>query len=301
MTSYVENVKRNVAGQGSVRQLGDQNSQNYRQLHGSSHTTTKHLDDRTTPSPPPSLPPPPMSLLNTNTLSYTLARTHLNTHPPQVNTSSAVSTMNTNPYNPTQFLSPDRYTRSRKGSAGSSISSSPSTTSLSPPPSHWSCSGCSGEMFPGEIAIFAERAGHNKCWHTTCVSCTKCGEMLEDLLYFHKNCQLFCGRDFAQLMNIPRCSACDELIFSSQYTLAEDRLWHEEHFCCWICDLQLAGHAYIPVGGQPHCMACWQERHGKVCSVCAQYIDPQGQRVSLPGREPLACQPCMFQVWSVSD
>merc|ERR550519_1555129 len=105
--------------------------------------------------------------------------------------------------------------------------------------------------------------------------------MLEDLLYFFSNNELFCGRDFADMMKIPRCSACDELIFAAEYTGAEDQHWHLKHFCCWICDRPLAGHKYIPVDGQPHCLMCWQATHGKVCSACNEYIGPEEQRVSL--------------------
>jgi len=145
----------------------------------------------------------------------------------------------------------------------------------------WTCAGCGQEMFPGEVAIFAERAGADKCWHPACFSCTCCGEMLEDLLYYHYKGKLYCGRDYAQLMKIPRCAACDELIFSAEYTGAEDSFWHIKHFCCWLCDSPLAGQKYIPVEGQPHCLGCWQLHHGKVCSACGEYIDPQGQRVTL--------------------
>ena len=88
--------------------------------------------------------------------------------------------------------------------------------------------------------------------------------MLEDLLYFFSNDELYCGRDFADMMKIPRCSACDELIFAAEYTGAEDQHWHLKHFCCWMCDRPLAGHKYIPVDGQPHCLLCWQAMHGKV-------------------------------------
>ena len=35
--------------------------------------------------------------------------------------------------------------------------------------------------------------------------------------------KLYCGRHFAAKMNIPRCAACDELIFSVEFTAAEDR------------------------------------------------------------------------------
>ena len=116
--------------------------------------------------------------------------------------------------------------------------------------------------------------------------------MLEDLLYFYKNGELFCARDFASLMNIPRCAACDELIFSEEYTGAEDSFWHVKHFCCWVCDLPLAGHKYIPVEGKPHCLACWQTHHGKVCSTCKQPIDAQGKRVSLGSNHWHASSEC---------
>ena len=88
--------------------------------------------------------------------------------------------------------------------------------------------------------------------------------MLEDLLYFFSNGSLFCGRDFAEMMNIPRCSACDELIFATEFTGAEEKHWHLKHFCCWTCDRPLAGHKYIPVDGQPHCLLCWQKKYGRV-------------------------------------
>ena len=41
--------------------------------------------------------------------------------------------------------------------------------------------------------------------------------------------KLYCGRHFAAKMNIPRCAACDELIFSVEFTAAEGR---------WILVLQ---------------------------------------------------------------
>merc|ERR1712032_811291 len=128
---------------------------------------------------------------------------------------------------------------------------------------------------------FAERAGQDRCWHPNCFRCSSCGDRLEDLLYFYSKGRLFCGRDFANLMKIPRCNACDELIFSTEYTGAEGGAYHLKHFCCWVCDAPLAGHKYIAEGGQPHCLPCWQHGHGKVCSSCSQVIDPQGQRVSL--------------------
>ena len=123
------------------------------------------------------------------------------------------------------------------------------------PSQGWTCSGCGESMFPGDIAIFAERAGHEKCWHPSCFSCNHCGEMLEDLLYYHCKGKLYCGRDYAQLMKIPRCSACDELIFSAEYTGAEDSFWHIKHFCCWLCDSPLAGLIFLWRASLTACLA----------------------------------------------
>ena len=130
-------------------------------------------------------------------------------------------------------------------------------------------------MEPGQVAIFAERAGEDTCWHPDCFSCWECGEVLEDLLYYYSQGHLYCGRHFAAKMKIPRCSACDELIFSVEFTSAEDRFWHLKHFCCWICDLPLAGHQYIGVEGMPHCLECWQQQHGKTCLTCNLVIHPK--------------------------
>ena len=147
----------------------------------------------------------------------------------------------------------------------------------------WMCGGCGEEMRAGQVAIFAERAGEDTCWHPDCFSCWECGELLEDLLYYYSQGHLYCGRHFAAKMKIPRCSACDELIFSGEFTSAENRFWHLKHFCCWICDLPLAGHQYIGVEGMPHCLQCWQSQHGKTCLTCSTVIHPKVTNV-FPGR-----------------
>ena len=161
MSSYVDNVKKNVAGQGIVTQIGDSQKDRIKEC---------------PPSPPTPVMPPPMKLLPIVTGKYDQRPS--STTPQKLTTSS------------------------------------------------WSCAGCGQRMGPGEVAIFAERAGQDKCWHPGCFACCECGEILEDLLYYYSYGQLFCGRHFAAKMNIPRCAACDELIFSVEYTAAEDRF-------CW--------------------------------------------------------------------
>ena len=105
MSSYVDNVKRNIAGQGRVSQLRDEDQD---------------------PAP---VMPPPMKLLPIVT-------------------------------------SGGKYDQ-RPASGLQSASAC------------WACAGCGGRMEPGEVAVFAERAGADKCWHPDCFSCCECGEILE--------------------------------------------------------------------------------------------------------------------------
>ena len=104
MSSYVDNVKRNIAGQGRVGQLRDEDE-----------------------DPAPVIPPP-MQLLP------------IVTHRGKYNVRLASGLQ---------------------------------------PASAWACAGCGGRMEPGEVAVFAERAGADECWHPDCFSCCECGEILE--------------------------------------------------------------------------------------------------------------------------
>ena len=71
---------------------------------------------------------------------------------------------------------------------------------------------CDKQIENGSIAIFAQRAGHNQCWHPNCFYCKTCQELLVDLIYFYNSNdqKLYCGRHHAELLK-PRCSACDEV------------------------------------------------------------------------------------------
>ena len=64
----------------------------------------------------------------------------------------------------------------------------------------------------GDVGVFADRAGPNKCWHPACFTCSDCGELLVDLIYFFndKDDKVYCGRHHAEKLK-PRCAACDEV------------------------------------------------------------------------------------------
>ena len=74
------------------------------------------------------------------------------------------------------------------------------------------CHNCQMALKAGDVAVFADRAGSSKCWHPACFTCSDCGELLVDLIYFYHegDRKIYCGRHHAEKLK-PRCAACDEV------------------------------------------------------------------------------------------
>ncbi|XP_029552956.1 testin [Salmo trutta] len=150
---------------------------------------------------------------------------------------------------------------------------------LAGPCGQYSCHQCQLPMRQGEPAVYAERAGYDKLWHPACFVCCTCSELLVDMIYFWKKGQLYCGRHYGDSEK-PRCGGCDELIFSNEYTQAEDQNWHLKHFCCFDCDCVLAGETYVMENNKPVCKPCYMKSHAVVCTACQNTVEPEAQRVS---------------------
>lgn len=144
------------------------------------------------------------------------------------------------------------------------------------------CKDCEKFIMSGEVAVKAERAGKEIAWHPECFKCNGCRELLADLVYFFHGGNVYCGRDLAIILKIPRCNACDELIFTKEYTAAEGATFHIKHFCCYQCDLPLAGQQYIPdeKTNMPLCLKCYDEYYAEKCQNCKMIIGPTEQGVS---------------------
>lgn len=72
------------------------------------------------------------------------------------------------------------------------------------------CQKCQEEIRVGDVAVITEKM-KNLSWHPGCFVCSTCNELLVDLVYFYYKNKLYCGRDLAMLLGIPRCFACDEV------------------------------------------------------------------------------------------
>lgn len=72
------------------------------------------------------------------------------------------------------------------------------------------CEKCHDNIRVGDVVVIVEKA-NNASWHPGCFVCSVCNELLVDLVYFYYKNNLYCGRDLATFLGIPRCFACDEV------------------------------------------------------------------------------------------
>lgn len=144
------------------------------------------------------------------------------------------------------------------------------------------CRTCMEAIYVGTVAVKAHRAGNEAAWHPKCFTCHRCGDLLADLVYFFHQGNIYCGRDLAEILKIPRCKACDELIFTAEYTAAEGATFHIKHFCCYHCDTPLAGKQYTPDDetNMPLCLDCYDKYFANRCQNCQRTINPAEEAVS---------------------
>ncbi|XP_035904554.1 protein prickle-like isoform X2 [Anopheles stephensi] len=153
------------------------------------------------------------------------------------------------------------------------------------------CERCGECASSGDMMVFASRFEPNTCWHPACFACCVCKELLVDLIYFHRENRLYCGRHHAETLK-PRCSACDEIILADECTEAEGRAWHIKHFACFECDKQLGGQRYIMRDGKPYCLHCFDAMFAEYCDYCSEPIGVDQGQMSHDGQHWHATDQC---------
>ncbi|XP_035742502.1 four and a half LIM domains protein 2-like isoform X8 [Vespa mandarinia] len=131
------------------------------------------------------------------------------------------------------------------------------------------CGACQEPLKYGSLAVSASKLG--LLYHPVCFRCADCKELLVDLAYCLHEDMIFCERHYAEQLK-PRCSACDELIFSGEYTKAMNKDWHSGHFCCWQCDESLTGQRYVLRDEHPYCIKCYESVFANGCEECNKII-----------------------------
>ncbi|XP_076372543.1 four and a half LIM domains protein 2-like isoform X2 [Tachypleus tridentatus] len=133
------------------------------------------------------------------------------------------------------------------------------------------CFNCSGLILQEDVAVIAPKFGEDVAWHPACFTCSTCNELLVDLTYCLHEEAIFCERHYAEQLR-PRCAACDELIYSEDYTKAMSKDWHSSHFCCWQCDESLTGQRYVLRDDHPYCINCYEQVFANSCEDCNKII-----------------------------
>ncbi|XP_041976256.1 prickle planar cell polarity protein 3-A isoform X4 [Aricia agestis] len=133
------------------------------------------------------------------------------------------------------------------------------------------CMSCTKPIRNGSIMVQAPRIGDEACFHPACFTCSECDELLVELAYCALDGRLYCVRHYGERLK-PRCHACDELIFSGEYTKAMNKDWHSGHFCCWQCDESLTGQRYVLRDEHPYCIKCYETVFANGCEECNKTI-----------------------------
>ncbi|XP_046750981.1 prickle planar cell polarity protein 3-A isoform X4 [Diprion similis] len=131
------------------------------------------------------------------------------------------------------------------------------------------CAGCNESLSYGSLAVSAGKLG--ELYHPACFQCLQCRELLVDLAYCVYNDAIYCERHYAEKLK-GRCAACDELIFSGEFTRAMNKDWHSGHFCCWQCDESLTGQRYVLRDEHPYCIKCYESVFANGCEECSKII-----------------------------
>ncbi|XP_043071234.1 prickle planar cell polarity protein 3 isoform X7 [Drosophila grimshawi] len=133
------------------------------------------------------------------------------------------------------------------------------------------CAHCDNEIGAGDLVVAAPKFVESVMWHPKCFTCSTCNELLVDLTYCVHDDKVYCERHYAEMLK-PRCTGCDELIFSGEYTKAMDKDWHSGHFCCWQCDESLTGQRYVIRDDHPYCIKCYENVFANTCEECNKII-----------------------------
>ncbi|XP_017956348.1 prickle planar cell polarity protein 3 isoform X11 [Drosophila navojoa] len=133
------------------------------------------------------------------------------------------------------------------------------------------CAQCENEISAGDLVVAAPKFVESVMWHPKCFTCSTCNELLVDLTYCVHDDKVYCERHYAEMLK-PRCTGCDELIFSGEYTKAMDKDWHSGHFCCWQCDESLTGQRYVIRDDHPYCIKCYENVFANTCEECNKII-----------------------------
>eukprot|EP01147_Barroeca_monosierra_P005789 gene5790-7285_t len=146
-------------------------------------------------------------------------------------------------------------------------------------PNSGSCHSCKNRLADSDTVTVAEVPSGEHIFHFDCFGCQQCKNPIVGPSYFvpddcsdHSSDHRLCARCHVEQYYL-RCAGCDELILDEVFTTAEDRAWHQDHFCCDICDEFLGGTKYTKMkDNRPVCLECYDTKLAPWCHTCSKPI-----------------------------
>lgn len=113
-------------------------------------------------------------------------------------------------------------------------------------------------------------------WHEKCFKCTDCKTSLVDRPFATKEDRLFCSEchdnNFAS-----RCDGCGNIFRAGMKKFEyKTKQWHEQCFCCKVCQQPIGNRSFIPRDQEVVCVHCYEEQYAQRCVKCNMVIDKGG-------------------------
>jgi hypothetical protein len=94
-------------------------------------------------------------------------------------------------------------------------------------------------------------------WHPEHFGCTVCQEVLSATQFFERDGQPYCNVHYTQLFGVV-CAKCEKPILGHGKTFL-DKQYHEEHFCCHVCEKLLKPGHIREWDSKPYCDKCYDK------------------------------------------
>ena len=133
-------------------------------------------------------------------------------------------------------------------------------------------------LISGGSYVVSNTSKDNKCWHSWCFVCSRCGVNLTHNQHYLIDGELLCDQHVTDHLGLHQCAACHKIILDTTYVRAEKKYWHSDHFSCWYCCKRLGSEAgdrekYIMLdNGHPSCVQCWSRNNSRKCAACGSVI-----------------------------
>eukprot|EP00918_Siedleckia_nematoides_P085291 GHVU01187499.1.p1 GENE.GHVU01187499.1~~GHVU01187499.1.p1 ORF type:complete len:283 (+),score=35.71 GHVU01187499.1:164-1012(+) len=115
-----------------------------------------------------------------------------------------------------------------------------------------------------------------KHWHEKCFKCCDCQKSLVDQPFASKNEKLYCA-DCHDNNFAARCDGCQDIFRAGMKKYEyKGKQWHEQCFCCKVCQQPIGNKSFIPRDAEVVCVPCYEENFAQRCMACNGVINKGG-------------------------